>query len=224
MSVFQRYAVYYSPDDPSLAAFGATWLGWDVEYGTPCQQPEIKDIRDITQTPRKYGFHGTLKPPFRLAKDMTAQALATDVERLAASLAPVVLDGLELARLDQFLALVPKGDPSELSAMAFRLVSELDAYRAPPDASELARRRIKGLTKRQDSLLTRWGYPYVADEFRFHLTLTGKLSDAKLDATAKALGYALPVLPAPFRLESITLVGQREDGMFQQIHRRRLTG
>ena len=30
---------------------------------------------------------------------------------------------------------------------------------------------------RQDELLLRWGYPYVLEEWRFHLTLTGRLPD-----------------------------------------------
>ena len=40
-----------------------------------------------------------------------------------------------------------------------------------------------GLTDRQEALLTQWGYPYVMEEFRFHITLTGALDPAHLDAT-----------------------------------------
>jgi hypothetical protein len=36
-----------------------------------------------------------------------------------------------------------------------------------------------GLTVRQAEHVKRWGYPYVIDEFRFHITLTGHLKNPK---------------------------------------------
>jgi len=42
-------------------------------------------------------------------------------------------------------------------------------------AAELARRRTLRLTAEQDAMLARWGYPYVLEDFRFHMTLTGSL-------------------------------------------------
>ncbi len=44
---------------------------------------------------------------------------------------------------------------------------------------ELQRRRAANLTPRQEFLLMHWGYPYVLDEFRFHMTLTRRLPDEK---------------------------------------------
>lgn len=223
MANFQRYAVYYAPDDPALAAFGATWLGWDVEHGRPCQQPAIEGIQAITKAPQKYGFHGTLKPPFRLAEGKSSDALAQAVAKLASTRAPVTLDGLALARLGNFLALVPEGDAAGLSGLAFACVSELDTFRDPPTKAELERRRAAGLSAEQDALLLNWGYPYVGNAFRFHLTLTGKLAPAELEKTVASLETALPVLPRPYQIASIALVGQREDGMFQLIQRHALT-
>ncbi len=224
MSGFQRFAVYYLPEDPDLAAFGASWLGWDVGGGTPCAQPEIEDIGRFTDTPRKYGFHGTLKPPFRLAPGLTADDLENDVEALAARSAPVRLDGLALSVLGRFLALVPVGDAQALTRLAFRCVTELDLYRAPPGEAELARRRKAGLTPRQEALLARWGYPYVGDEFRFHLTLTGSLGPGDLAAARAAIAMRLPALPAPFTIGSIALVGEDAAGLFHLVHRYALSG
>jgi hypothetical protein len=34
------------------------------------------------------------------------------------------------------------------------------------------KRRSQVLTPRQEALLRAWGYPYVDEEFRFHMTLT----------------------------------------------------
>ncbi len=224
MSDFQRLAIFYLPEDRALAAFGASWLGWDVETGTPCPQPDVEGIGGFTSTPRKYGFHGTLKPPFRLAEDTDIESVTAGLTRFAQATAPVQLEGLRLSRIGRFLALVPEGESTALDQLAFACVRDFDRFRRRPGADELARRRAVGLTPRQEELLTTWGYPYVADEFRFHLTLTGKLAPDARTAAKAALTTLLPDLPRPCTINSIALAGEREDGMFQMIHRYPLTG
>lgn len=225
MSDFQRYAVYYLPEEGPLAAFGASWLGWDVGTGVPVSQPETPfDLAEVTATPRKYGFHGTLKPPFRLAEGTDMAGLQTAVAELATRTPAVRLDGLKLASLGKFLALIPEGDSTDLAELAFACVSELDRFRAPPSEAELARRRASGLSERQEELLLQWGYPYVADQFRFHLTLSGRLDSDALDIVQDAAGALMGTPPQPFEIKSISLAGERGDGMFQLIHRYALTG
>ena len=177
---------------------------------------------------RKYGFHGTVKPPFRLAEGHDAEGLVSAAEKLASRLEPVELDGLQLSRLGSFLALTPRGSKAQLTALA-ALASEsvqgLDAYRAPAPQSELDRRRKAGLSERQESYLQQWGYPYVMEEFRFHLTLTGKLSRAEAEQTAEALRPVLaPLLPRPFRVDALCLFGEAADGRFHQLARYPLGG
>lgn len=224
MSGFRRFAVYYLPDDTDLATFGASWLGWDVATGSARDQPEARGIARMTAQPRKYGFHGTLKPPFRMAEGTRVEDLARDVAALAANTPAVILETLELAAIGHFLALVPVGETQALSHLAFDCVTHLDAYRALPDEAELARRRTAGLTPRQDDLLARWGYPYVGEEFRFHLTLTGTLETEELHDAQVSLSARLPALPRPFVIGSISLVGEGSDGFFRLIHRYALTG
>jgi hypothetical protein len=65
--------------------------------------------------------------------------------------------------------------------LAARLVEALDAFRAPAPPAELEKRRRHGLTATQETNLVRWGYPYVMDDFRFHVTLSGALDSATLD-------------------------------------------
>jgi len=92
-------------------------------------------------------------------------------------------------------------------------------------AAELARRRAAGLTQRQDTLLLRWGYPYVMEEFRFHLTLTGKLDADLAETVQRYLVRTLaPVLPAPFRVEDLCLFGEDDQGRFHLIDRFALSG
>lgn len=226
--MFKRYAIYYTPAaGTALADFGADWLGWDSAAGAVRVHPDVPgvDMAEITATPRKYGFHGTIKPPFRLADGASPDALADALAMICASAAPVLLEGLQLARLGRFLALVPDGNATELGALAARAVQELDDFRAPLNEAELAKRRAAALTPEQDAHLVRWGYPYVLDQFRFHLTLSGKLDKATAHITEEALHPMLAPLPLrPYRIDGLTLLGEDAAGMFHQIHRYTLTG
>ncbi|EAQ13337.1 putative phosphonate metabolism protein [Maritimibacter alkaliphilus HTCC2654] len=229
MEQFHRYAVYYAPDRGPFARFAAEWLGWCPLSGIEKPHPDVaglpRPVEEITRTPRKYGFHGTIKPPFRLADGSSPEALQDDLSALARRLTPVRMGGLALKRLGGFVALVPEGDTSALAQLAGEVVEALDHHRAPAPASEIQRRRAAGLTPRQDELLMRWGYPYVMDEFRFHLTLTGKLDPDEAARTMAALDpYLTPLLPRPFALRDLCLFGEDETGRFQLIQRYALTG
>ncbi|MCO6384333.1 DUF1045 domain-containing protein [Oceanicola sp. 502str15] len=227
MEEFRRYAIYYAPPEGPLADFGAAWLGWDAAGGQEVAQPEVPglDMAAIAEAPRKYGFHGTIKPPFRLSAGHDRAGLEAALEDLARGLEPVEMAGLRLARIGRFMALVPVGDSAALEHLAARVVEGLDGFRAVPEAAELARRRAAGLTERQDALLLRWGYPYVMEEFRFHLTLTGRLEGAEADRVEAALAERLEgLLPAPFRIGSLCLFGEGNDGRFRLLRREPLGG
>lgn len=203
-----RYAVYYAPPQASpLALFADAWLGWDPAAGREVTHPAAPPLTDadvarVTVTPRRYGFHGTLKAPFRLADGIVYDDLLTAVAGLAATQRPVTLPGLALSSLGPFIALTPTGDQRALENLAERVVVDLDHLRAPLNESELARRRYSPLTPRQDAMLQRWGYPYALAEFRFHLTLTGALSAKDGERTMTALRP----LVAPFETERFKIV------------------
>ncbi|WP_238367785.1 DUF1045 domain-containing protein [Mesobacterium pallidum] len=221
---YTRFAIYYLPPAGPLAAFGASWLGWDVESGAPVDHWDVPGIDDVTMTPRKYGFHGTLKPPFRLADGRSPEGLAEAVAAMAAACAPARAEGLALTALGRFLALTPVGDVSGVARVAATSVRDLDAFRAPAPEAELERRRKAGLSERQEANLQAWGYPYVMEDFRFHLTLTGRLPKPELPAWMAEASGLLPDLPAPFVLDAVALVGERSDGRFELIQRYALTG
>ncbi|MBY6067406.1 DUF1045 domain-containing protein [Leisingera aquaemixtae] len=225
---FTRYAIYYAPPaDEAWSRFGASWLGWDLETGRSLPHPDIAelDVAAITAVPRKYGLHATLKPPMRLAEGQTQAALEAACAELAATQKPVILEGLHLARLGSFLALRPTGDETALNALAAACVTELDRFRAPASEAELDRRRTAGLTPQQDHNLSRWGYPYVLEQFRFHITLSGKLPKQELPAVEDALStHLIPLLPAPLVIRDLALMGEAPDGNFHIIHRYALSG
>ena len=220
---FTRYAIYYAPPaDAEWTQFATSWLGWDMETGAPVAHPAVDgiDVASVTEVPRKYGLHATMKPPFRLREGQTVEALYDACTALAARQAPVSLDGLEIARLGRFLALRPVGETHALNALAAACVQELDAFRAPASEAELARRRAAGLSPAQERHLLPWGYPYVLDQFRFHITLSGRLDKSTLTGVETALGQQLaPLLPAPFPISDLALMGEAEDGRFHLIQR-----
>jgi putative phosphonate metabolism protein len=194
-----RYAVYFAPDPASpLASWAASWLGYDVASGTALPQPEVAGIaaerlRAITAEPRRYGFHATLKPPFALAAGCNIEELDTAIAVMAGGLAGFTTPPLRLSNISGFWALTLSAPCPAMHALADLCVRELDRFRAPPSEAELARRRAN-LTPRQEALLAAWGYPYVMQEFRFHLTLTGRLDGVERDA----VGQSLAPLVAPF--------------------------
>jgi putative phosphonate metabolism protein len=226
MSDFRRFAVYYTPPAGPLAEFGASWLGWDVAQGARVpRRLAVEGAEEITATPRRYGFHATLKPPFRLAEGRSVAELEAALAALAAGTPAVRGARLRMERLGPFLALVPASDHAPFSWLCDAMVRELDAFRLPPSEAELTRRRAAGLTPAQDAHLLRWGYPYVFEEFRFHMTLSGKLDPATADRAEAALAPVLAeTVPDPFEIAEVTLAGEDEDGYFHELHRYALTG
>ncbi|WP_417817335.1 DUF1045 domain-containing protein [Tritonibacter scottomollicae] len=220
---FTRYAIYFAPPaDAGWSKWATGWLGWDMEAGREAAAPEAGtlDVAAITATPRKYGLHATMKPPMRLATGTDEAQLRAACAALAATRAPVTLDGLQIDRLGRFLALRPVGDVTVLNALAAACVTELDAFRAPAPDGEVAKRRTAGLSAEQDTNLVEWGYPYVLDQFRFHITLTGKLPKGDLPAVEDYLASELaPLLPQPFVINDLALMGEAEDGRFHLIQR-----
>jgi len=178
---FPRYAIYYTPArDSVLERFGAQLLGYDAWTGEELSFPDFAtqataDWRYLTQDPRKYGFHATLKAPMPIASSTTetellaACAAFAEKPRTIPVIAPVV------GAISGFIAVIPSVRSGELEQLATDCVRDFDCFRAPLTPEERARRNPSALTPRQDELLDRWGYPYVMEEFRFHMTLTGRL-------------------------------------------------
>lgn len=225
---FHRYAIYVTPPEGEFAAFGAAWLGWDSAQGAAVAHPEVPGlpapVAEITETPRKYGLHATIKPPFALAEGQGERALMDAFERFCAAEAAVMLEGLEIAALGRFLALVPVGDQGALNGLAARAVAAFEPFRAPLTEAQLARRRAGGLTPAQDAHLLRWGYPFVMEDFRFHITLTGKRPKGELPEIKAVLEPRLgPCVPRPYQIDALSLMGEDVAGRFHLLHRQTLT-
>ena len=71
-----------------------------------------------------------------------------------------------------FVAIVPATPSPGLDELAADCVTGFERFRLPMTAQERSRRLAAGLSQHQTANLERWGYPYVFEEFRFHMTLT----------------------------------------------------
>ena len=224
--MFERYAVYVTFDGV-LDALGAAWLGWDITSGTEVVHPQLGplDLSALTKRPRKYGFHATIQAPFYLAPDTSEGELEAAFSVLCATIPPVEIEGLQIAKIGRLFALVPSGDDAPLKELARSVVTQLSALRAPLTPDDLKRRSHPKLSERQRENLRTWGYPHVMEDFRFHVTLTSPLKQDELPVLESATqAYFGPHLPAPFLVTHLTLAGSRADGKFQSLHRTALSG
>jgi len=229
MGNWRRHAIYFAPPEGSaLARFGAGWLGWDAARGEAVAGLALPGLplprEAIVETPRRYGFHATLKPPFRLAEGRSVAELDAAVEAVAAGCAPFALR-LEVGAPGAFLALVPEAASPALAALERACVTGLDAFRASAEAAELRRRRTAGLDAAEEENLRRWGYPWVLGRFRFHMTLTGALAPGVQARVRAALEPALaPLLAAPVAVADVCRFAEAEDGRFRLARRFPLGG
>ena len=222
-----RYALYYLPEPGSpLVEFGARWLGRDCATGEMLAQPGVpglapETLADITASARNYGFDATLKAPFHLKAGQTEDSLRDAMRARAASLEAFDV-GLALRDLGGFLALMMAPSDHRMTELAAVCVREFEPFRAALADRDLERRRKANLSSQQDTLLQRWGYPYVMEEFRFHMTLSKRLSDGPDRAAVIAALESLTaeVTARPARIDAISLVKQdSRDAPFVLVER-----
>jgi putative phosphonate metabolism protein len=221
-----RYAIYYAPAATSrLWQLASTWLGRDARNGEPLAQPQFPTLSDIdfaaiTADPRHYGFHATLKAPFVLASGRSeaelmdaASAFAAERTAFRADIAPQALG--------RFLAFRIKGPSSDMDTLHAECVRAFEPFRAPLSDADLARRRRANLTALQDEHLVQWGYPYVFESFRFHMTLTAGIDDDVLRERILTVAQAyFADVPVAHEFGSISLFKQVDrDSLFTIIAR-----
>lgn len=215
----QRYAIYYAPaTDAPLWRAATQWLGRDSADPT-AGGAEISGIdRAVLDansvSARRYGFHATIKAPMALAEGVSLGELEAALDAFGEVTAPVAIGRLRPALIEGFLALIPEVQSPELTAFAGEVVEAFDRFRAPMSDAERERRmKGGGLSARQAELLERFGYPYVFEEFRFHMTLTDRLSEAlRAPMQAAAERHFGPMLADEVMLDRLVVFGEPEAG------------
>lgn len=188
-----RYAIYYAPALGSgLDRFGAALLGYDAFTAEDQPFPEgilqtTPDWRELTSDPRKYGFHATLKAPMSLASGRTEAELFSACAAFAARPRAIPVIRPVVDEISGFIAVIPAEPSAALIQFAADCVTEFDSFRAPLTEADRARRNPTQLTPRQREHLDGWGYPYVMNDFRFHMTLTGRVGAERRDGLVAML-------------------------------------
>jgi putative phosphonate metabolism protein len=220
-----RFAIYYAPTPGSaLDRFGAHLLGYDALSGEELRFPDgieqtVPDWRERTRDPRKYGFHATLKAPMSLADSKSEAELLAACESFAETPRPIPLIKPVVSSIGDFIAVVPAERSVELDRLAADSVRAFDSFRAPLTPEDRARRRPDLLTPKQREYIDRWGYPYVMEEFRFHMTLTGRLAAERRETITAILRERFAVLQiTSLAIDSIALFRQDDtDSRFRTI-------
>jgi 2'-5' RNA ligase len=226
-----RYAIYYTPPPFSgLARFGAGFIGYDCFEAVEVTQSKLDGIdpsvqKLMTVDPRRYGFHATIVAPFHL-NGQSEDDLIVAVSSYAAKTGPVRIGQLKVYSIGDFVALVPAETNGGVSDFAAKCLKAFDSYRAPLSAADRERRVKSQLTPKQIELMERWGYPYVLDEYRFHMTLTGALPQNLLQQFHHALELAFAVRSGDsYELDAISVMRQDDTGArFRVLRRCRLYG
>lgn len=216
----ERYAIYFAPDRAHpLWLKAAQWLGRDPSTGeapdTAVSGITRQDLSANSVSARRYGFHATIKAPMALTEGMSPAGLAAALADFVMRRRPVRLGRMKLALIDNgFLALVPAEQSAELTDFAAQVVETFDAFRARPTAEERARRLAGGrLTPRQVALVDRFGYPYVLENFQFHMTLTDRLPQSEQDRFRVAAAAHFGALAeAELLLDRLVLFHEPEAG------------
>lgn len=211
-----RYAIYFvPPPESALYRFGAATIGYDCYAGAdiPAAMPDFSadEWRAFTAEPRRYGFHATLKAPFGLRDEFSERELVAHFETFARGEAAPAPFPTVLRLIDGFAAIVPDNSHAP-NPLADACVRAFDPFRAPMTDADRKRRLAAPLSERQIAHVDRWGYPYVFEDFRFHMTLTGRLPPARADEVLRALEAARARAAVPASLAIGTIALLRQDG------------
>ncbi len=220
-----RYALYFTPpeDDP-LTKIAARWLGRDVFSGEDLTLEPVSgfmhdQVTTLTSDPRRYGFHATLKAPFELADGQSEDALVEALGRFSADTRAFDIPSVAVGQLGSFFALVPEEPHRQLQDFAASVVEAFEPFRAPLSDADIARRKPEKLTDAQRANLIRWGYPYVMEEFRFHMTLTGPVEPDASAAVASLLHERFAAFCGrPLRISGLALCVEKDRGAPFTIH------
>ena len=214
-----RYAIYFTPPaEAPLTRAASNWLGRDAFTDATIAQTAVDGISpqrllELTADPRRYGFHATLKAPFELASGQTEADLLAAFSAFCAKQSAFEIPNAVIGQLGKFFALVPEETYQPLQDFASAVVQVFEPFRAPLSPEDMARRKPEKLSQAERNNLERWGYPYVFDAFRFHMTLSGQVPEAEAPAIGAALDrHFAGLVPMPLAVNGLGLFREETRG------------
>lgn len=220
-----RCAIYFIParDNP-LTVAATRWLGRDAYTGERVESGGIEGLVDedrafLTAPVRRFGFHGTLRAPFQLVEGYSIDTLARALTRFARQRPSLLVPRTDIRLLDSFFCLLPDSPTPQVNALAAEVVMSFDHFRAPMSEGELERRYPLRLTDRQHANLLAWGHPFVLDDYRFHMSLTGPVPRNEQAYVLTVLKrYFGTLTSAPLIIDQLALFYEPEPNAPMCIH------
>ncbi|MDE1160056.1 MAG: DUF1045 domain-containing protein [Neorhizobium sp.] len=227
-----RYALYFSPaEDDMLTKAASQWLGRNAFTGemhpTPAVEGlSVETVHALTADPRRYGFHATLKAPFALTEGRSEAEFLAAAESFAAETPAFAIPNVIVGQIGRFFAIVPDQVYPALQDFTADVVETFEPFRAPLSDADIARRKPDALSEKQRDYLHRYGYPYVMEEFRFHMTLSGQVPPDQAPAIRAALDARFGAFVGrPLAIDALSIFVEPERGAdFIAYRRFSLTG
>ena len=236
MTNYKRVAIYFLPKkNSSLENFGKNLLGRDInkkkkisltrrqKYFINRGFTYFDELKDYCEQPAKYGFHATLKAPFRLKRNVKTKNFYDVISHIAAQHSRFKIKGLKIVYSKKFTLITSRKPNKLLINLENDLVKHLDTFRAELNKTEIKKRIPDSLTFKQNKYLKEWGYPFVLDQYKFHMTLmnqnNNKLSN-KQKLELEKLIYKISNNLLEFN--EISLLGENKNGYFEEIKRFKL--
>ncbi|MEL7043133.1 MAG: DUF1045 domain-containing protein [Pseudomonadota bacterium] len=215
MKTSPRYAIYFAPSAETLLwKSGSEWLGRDAYSGSPVERREFPGTRDedidrLTSSASHYGFHATMKAPFVLKEGFTEDQLLKYLESFSLEQSSFEAK-LSVRPLGQFLALRLLSGMEQMRKLHEDCVRKFDKFRAPLTMEDIERRRKANLSPDQDARMLEWGYPYIFDDFRWHMTLSNRiLSDSTRDKMLEHVqAFFKDVIAKPILIDGVAVYRQ----------------
>ena len=231
MKKYSRYAIYYAPPkESSLEEFGRYWFGWDplnaklinnkqrINYLNRFGIKNLKNIDKNVLIAKKYGFHGTLIPPFKLNKNYSTNKLFKKTDEIAKKFKKFKFYKFKLKKINNFYAFVQNKKNSNINKISNRLVKELFKFRSPLTKKEIDKRNPSKLSKLQLNILHKWGYPYLMSEFKFHMTIASEVTGNKLYFELKKIEKNKKIILNEINnFDKIYIFGENQKGMFENL-------
>ena len=132
-----RYAIYYAAGAPTANSIASALTcsamtplrGEDLPFPDGIEHA-LPDWRELTQDPRKYGFHATLKAPMALADGKTEAELLAACEAFAGTARPIPVITPVVNAIGDFIAVVPSQPSAELQQLAADAVNRVSSASA----------------------------------------------------------------------------------------------
>ncbi len=222
-----RYAIYFTPA-PSCDLWqrGSSLLGYDATRGQDVVRPTLPgilpdELAAATQRPHRYGFHATFKQPMHLREGCSQSDLLAALHSFCAKESSFQGPKLRVSKFRSIVALTPAQECTRLDRLAGRVVAYFEPFRAALSQADRDRRLSASTVDastvgdRQRRALDTWGYPYVFDDFAFHMTLTGPLLQHASRFESAMSSYLAPALEQPVTVDRLSVF--RQDGPDQRF-------